>query len=96
MICWSNLNVCYDALFNCLSKKEIALFVIVNNIEKGSYGLFRYGEDDLDWNQIATGDWRIILCMTPFEAWQFLMTPLMPYFPEVKSADSTPSVSPGK
>lgn len=96
MICWSNLDVCFDALYNRLAKKEIALFMIVNNIEKGSYGLAKYGDDDLDWDKIANGDWRVILCMTPGEIWSFLMTPMVPYFPEISDADSAPSISPGE
>ena len=96
MICWSDYHTCLHALFNRLAKKEIALFVVVNNIEKGSYALLLFGDDDLNWDLIATGDWRIVLCMTAGEIWELLMTPLMPYFPEVKRAASAPSVSPGE
>lgn len=93
---WSSYATCLDALYKRLSKKEIGLFMIINNIEQASYGLALYGDDDIDWNQIASGNWRIVLCMTPTEIWQLLIEPLIHYFPEVPGADSSPSVSPGE
>lgn len=96
MICWSDYPTCLEALFNRLSKKEIGLFMIINHMEKGSYGLFMYGDDDIDWAEIAKGDWRILLCMTSDEIWQLLMTPLMPYFPSLTDADAAPSLSTGE
>lgn len=96
MICWSNFYTCLNALFNRLAKKEIAVFVVVNNVEKGSYALFLLGDGDLDWDLVDKGDWRIVLCMTANEVWDFIMTPLMPYFPEVEGAHSAPSVPSGE
>lgn len=96
MICWSDYATCLEALYNRLSKKEIGLFMIFNNIEKSSYGLAQYGDDDIDWNKIASGDWRVVLCMTPTEIWQFMIEPLIRYFPEVPLAGSSKSLPPGE